>query len=221
MKQILNTIKNGARAFGLLVMIALLALLALPAGAQSRLNVIPIGIGTVTNTTYTTNVFSWSGALTTNYTTNVVIYPVYSPTNYAAAATGLTNLVSWGASIASPNPNASGAANWTLINGWLYIPPNVQIWQDAVLAQKTSTTNGTAWFGYDLSEDSTTGTAYQPVRVPVTLSGGSTNEYITLLGNSNTNLLGQYLRWDYLSSDFGTALIVVTNRLIFRSGPTF
>lgn len=223
MNKALNAIKNGIRAVTLLVMILALGsgtwgLGTSSAQAQTKLNQIPLGLGTTTNTTYTTNVYTWDGALATNYTTNVVITPTYANTNYPSGATGKTNIVNWGATITSPNPSASGANQWTLQNGWLLTPPNVQIWQDVIIGQVGTTTNGTCWFGYDLSSDAGVGTSNTPVRVPVTLTTAGTNEYFVLLGNTQTNLMGQYVRWDYFSTDFGTAVSVLTNKLIWRSG---
>lgn len=211
--------RNGTRAFGLLVMLIamLVLLLAPPAKAQTKFTMLPLGFGTVTNTTYITNIYTWSGALTTNYVTNVVVSPNFNPTNFPTTATGKTNILNWGATVGSPNPNASGAQSWSLVNGWLLLPPNAQIWQDTIISMAGATTNGQVYYGYDFSADAGYGTTNTPVRTLVNPVPSGTNEYITLLGNTSTNLTGEYIRWDYFSTDPAQACTVVTNRLFYRT----
>jgi hypothetical protein len=215
MKTFKNTI-DGIRTAALLMVMLVMASLLPAARAQSDLTIRPLGLGTVTNTSFLTNYYNVGSLQTSNVVTNIVITPNYNP-----SYTNVAIYVQWGANLpllaGSPgvNPNNSLAVvpGVTMINGWIRIPPNVDFTLVTTLGA-LNTSNVTQ--GFDLSDDALSGTTNCPVQVTITPIAG-TNTYYNAI--NRTNFLGAaYFRWDLLTSTGTQSVTVNTNKLDYRTG---
>jgi hypothetical protein len=186
--------------------------------AQNDFRILPLGLGTITNTVIFTNQYSSSGTWATNYVTNSIITPNYSP-----GSAGVTQYVQMGATLpllaGAPgyylNNTLAGQPNFKMANGWVRIPPNVDLTMAVMMYQTNSTTNGTATFGFDLSDDAVLGTTNTPLMQAIAVTGVGTNEYFVIL--NRTNFQGAcYFRWDWFSASLGMDLLVVSNKFDWR-----
>jgi hypothetical protein len=207
--------KNSMRYFiGVAAVALAMVTFTFNAPAQSELTILPLGLGVVTNTTYLTNYYYLSGVQTSNVVTNIVITPNYNP-----GYTNVANYVQWGANLplagspgANPNNSLAYLPGLIVINGWMRVPPNVDF--TLVTAMGALNTSNVT-LGFDLSDDTVTGTTNTPLQVVITPIAG-TNTYFNAL--NRTNFLGAaYFRWDLLTSSGTQSVGIVTNKLDYRS----
>jgi hypothetical protein len=187
--------------------------------AQSEFNIMPLGLGTVTNQVVYTNYYSLSGVWTTNFVTNTIITPNYSPT----VVSNSSSYVQWGASSSAwsgypgwylNNSLASGAGP-TIVNGWMPIPPNVDLYQAVIVNESQALATGSLTFGYDFSDDAVYGSTNTPLTVAVTLTAGLTNEYFSTIDRTNFQK-ARYFRWDSLVTPGTVGVTIVSNKFDWR-----